>query len=47
MDRCRREIAAIQDYLNMGGTDWEALLGLADWSAELWVLGRGRERRRC
>ncbi len=46
MDRCRREMAAIMKYLDAGGTDWEALLGLADWYAELGLLEQDCKRRR-
>jgi hypothetical protein len=39
MERCRREIAAIEDQLRAGHPDVEGLcLALADWSAELRIL---------
>lgn len=39
MERCRREIAAIEDQLRAGHPDVPGLcLALADWSAELRIL---------
>jgi hypothetical protein len=39
MDRCRPEIAVIEDQIRSGHRDIEGLsLALADWSAELRVL---------
>ena len=39
MDRCRREMAAIEDQLRAGHPDLQGLcLALADWSAELRIL---------
>jgi len=39
MDRCRREIAAIEAQLRAGHPDLQGLcLALADWSAELRLL---------
>ncbi len=39
MERCRREIAAIEDQLRAGHPDLQGLcLALADWSAELRIL---------
>jgi hypothetical protein len=39
MDRCRREIAAIEAELRAGNPDVRGLLlGLADWHAELRIL---------
>ena len=39
MERCRREIAAIEDQLRAGHPDLQGLcLALADWSAELRLI---------
>ena len=39
MERCRREIALIEDQLRAGHPDVHGLcLALADWSAELRIL---------
>ena len=39
MERCRREIAMIEDQLRAGHPDVHGLcLALADWSAELRIL---------
>ena len=39
IDRCRREIAAIERELRTGNPDVHGLcLGLKDWSAELRIL---------
>ena len=39
MDRCRREIALIEEQLRAGHPDVHGLcLALADWSAELRIL---------
>jgi hypothetical protein len=39
MERCRREIAAIEEQLRAGHPDVQGLcLALADWSAELRIL---------
>jgi hypothetical protein len=39
MERCRREIAAIEAELRAGNTDVQGLvLALSDWSAELRIL---------
>jgi hypothetical protein len=47
MERCRREIAAIEAELLAGNPDVEGLcLALADWSAELRIL-QNEERRRA
>ena len=43
MERCRREIAAIERQLRAGYPDLGGLcLALADWSAELRLLKNGR-----
>jgi hypothetical protein len=43
MDRCRREIAAVEAQLRAGHPDLEGLcLALADWSAELRLLEQER-----
>ncbi|MCL4488863.1 MAG: hypothetical protein M1570_12130, partial [Chloroflexi bacterium] len=45
MARCRSEIAEIERLLRSGHPDVEGLcLGLSDWSAELRILKRERER---
>ena len=39
IERCRREIAAIEDQLRAGHPEMQGLcLALADWSAELRIL---------
>jgi len=44
MDRCRREIAAIEAELLSGNRDVLGLvLALSDWSEELRILERERE----
>jgi hypothetical protein len=44
MERCRREIAAIEDQLRAGRPDVHGLcLALADWSAELRILDAEQE----
>jgi hypothetical protein len=46
MERCRREIAAIEAELLAGNPDLQGLcLALSDWSAELRIL-QNEERRR-
>ena len=46
MERCRREIAAIEGKLLAGNPDLQGLcLALSDWSAELRIL-QDEERRR-
>jgi hypothetical protein len=45
MERCRREIAAIEAELRAGNPDVQGLvLALSDWSAELRIL-EGEQRR--
>lgn len=45
MERCRREIAAIEEQLRAGHPDVQGLrLALADWSAELRILEAEREK---
>jgi hypothetical protein len=45
MERCRREIAAIEDQLRAGHTDLHGLcLALMDWSAELRILEAEQRR---
>jgi hypothetical protein len=45
MDRCRREIAAIEAEIRAGNPDLQGLLlALADWHAELRIL-QDEERR--
>lgn len=40
IEQCQREIAAIEDQLRAGHPDVQGLcLALADWSAELRILG--------
>jgi hypothetical protein len=47
MERCRREIAAVETELLAGNPDVAGLCrGLADWSAELWILQNEKRRRR-
>jgi hypothetical protein len=44
VDRCRAEIAAAEALLRAGHPDVEGLcMALADWSAELRILERGRD----
>jgi len=44
MERCRREIAAIEDELRAGHPDIHGLcLALADWSEELRMIEGERE----
>ena len=46
MDRCRREIAAIEAELLAGNPDVAGLcLALSDWSAELRILQDEKPRR--
>ena len=46
MDRCRREIAAIEAELLAGNLDVAGLcLALSDWSAELRILQNEKRRR--
>ena len=46
MERCQREIAAIEAEILSGNPDLEGLcLALSDWSAELRIL-QDEERRR-
>ena len=46
MERCRREIAALEAELLAGHPDVEGLcLALADWSAELRILQDEKRRR--
>ena len=45
MERCRREIAAIEGQLRAGHPDVLGLcLALADWSAELRIIEAEREK---
>jgi hypothetical protein len=45
IDRCRREIAAVESELRAGNPDVEGLcLALMDWSAELRLLEEARKR---
>ena len=45
MERCRREIAAIEAELRAGNPDIQGLcLALSDWSAELRIL-EGEQKR--
>jgi hypothetical protein len=47
MERCRREIAAIEAEILAGNPDLRGLcLALSDWSAELRIL-QDEERRRA
>ena len=46
MERCRREIAAIEAELLAGNPDVQGLcLALSDWSAELRILQDEQRRR--
>jgi hypothetical protein len=46
MDRCRREIAAIEAQLRAGHPDVQGLcLALADWHAERRLIAQELERR--
>ena len=46
MERCRREIAAVQAELLAGNPDVEGLvLALSDWSEELRILQNEKRRR--
>jgi hypothetical protein len=46
MERCRREIAAIEAELLAGNPDVEGLcLALSDWSAELRILQNEKRRQ--
>ena len=46
MERCRREIAAVEAEILAGNPDLQGLcLALSDWSAELRIL-QDEERRR-
>jgi len=46
MDRCRREIAAIEREVLAGHPDLEGLcLALSDWRAELRILENEKRRR--
>jgi hypothetical protein len=48
MERCRREIAAIEAELLAGHPDIAGLcLAMSDWSAELRILQNGQRRRGC
>ena len=45
MERCRREIAAIEEQIRAGNPDLQGLcLALSDWSAELRILLAEREK---
>ena len=45
IERCQREIAAIEDQLRAGHPEVEGLcLALTDWSAELRILVEEREK---
>ena len=45
MERCRREIAAIEAELRAGNPDVEGLiLGLADWNVELHIMQNEEQR---
>ena len=47
MERCRREIAAIEAVIRAGNPDLQGLcLALSDWSAEFRIL-QNEERRRA
>ena len=47
MERCRREIAAIEAEIRVGNPDLPGLcLALSDWSAELRIL-QDEERRQA
>ena len=46
MERCRREIAAVEAEILAGNLDLEGLcLALSDWSAELRILQDEEHRR--
>ena len=46
IERCRREIAAIESELLAGNPDVQGLcLALSDWHAELWILQNGKSRQ--
>lgn len=46
MERCRREIAAIEDAIRAGHPDLEGLcLALSDWSAELRMVEQETDMR--
>ena len=50
MDRCRREIAAVEAQIRAGNPDLQGLcLALADWSAELLLIEgeKGTERKKA
>jgi hypothetical protein len=45
IDRCRREIAAIEEQLGAGHSDLQGLwLALVDWSTELRIFEAEREK---
>jgi hypothetical protein len=45
MERCQREIEAIEEQLRAGHSDLQGLcLALADWSAELRIIEAEREK---
>lgn len=45
MERCRREIAAIEDQLRAGHPDvHELCLALADWSEELRIIATEQKK---
>ena len=47
MERCRREIAAIEAELRAGNPDLQGLcLALSDWSAELRILEAEQKREK-
>jgi hypothetical protein len=47
MERCKREIAAIENQLRAGHRDLQGLcLALADWSAELRILEGERRQEK-
>jgi hypothetical protein len=44
IERCRREVAAIEPKIRSGNPDLDGLcLALADWSGEMRLLGASRE----
>jgi hypothetical protein len=46
MERCRREIAAIEAEILAGNPDLQGLvLGLSDWSEELRIIQNEQRRR--
>jgi len=46
MDRCHRELAAVEAELLAGNRDMEGLLlALSDWSAELRILQNEKRRQ--